>query len=473
MLYVTRSRSLPIAATLVLLFALFGTTAGVAQTTSIYPTKVYVGDNVITIKSTKGIESIRATPTRNVSVMIPTITGCPRQIDIRVRAATATESENVDLLIRYCDGSFGTESIQRENWTIRHERTGPVEVGRDTCLQCEIVTPTGKIVDSIVVQDHRFRVEMPAGAGPWSAPPSTLDRPSMNYTVCFRPDGAALIEQKILLYIRRDQPNGGLTQYVIEKPISAIGVDPLPPPDPPVLTRRDSIRMRDDSLPPVVDPTTFRTVLAPTAETLDKGDFFVGLFDVAGLLAGYGLTDNLTVMAGGAFVPSFIQQVSVASIGAKMRVHRHDAFEASVGAQVALSSSSESTIRLAAPYAVVSYGNRANRLSLGLGYSWKRHKQDDGLEYSRNAMIVTLGGDVTLSRGWKLAAETYVIESSGLAPVTMTARWFNERVAIDLGFIIDLKGATEVRSTGGLSGEIRDLRMVPLLSAIWRFNSAR
>lgn len=446
---------------------------GDAQPATIYPTKVYVGDNVITIKSAKGIESIRATPTRNVSVMVPTITGCPNQIDIRVRAATATESDNIDLLIRFCDGSFRTESLQRENWTIRHERTGPVEVGTDTCLRCEIVTPTGKIVDSIVVPDSRFRVEMPAGSGPWNALPSTLDRPSLNYTICFRPDGPALVEQKILLYIRRDQPNGGLTQYVIEKPVSAIGVDPLPLPDPPVLSRRDSIRLRDAQIPPAVDPTTFRTVLAPTAETLDRGDVFIGLYDIAGILAGYGLTDNLTVVAGGAFVPSFIQQVGVASIGAKGRFYRRNLLEAAAGAQVALSSSAESRISLAAPYAIVSYGDRANRISLGLGYSWKHHVQNDGLEFDRNAAIVTFGGDLTIGRGWKLAAETYFIESSGLAPLTMTARWFNEHLAVDLGFIIDLKGGSDIRSTGTLSGEIRDLRIVPLLSAIWRFDAGQ
>lgn len=445
--------------------------ASAQQVPLLYPTKVYVGDNVVTIRSSKGIESIRATPTHNVTAITPPISGCPTEAQIRIRVATATDAQGIDLLIHYCDGSFRTETIQRENWTIRHERTGPVDVGRDTCLRCEIVTPTGKIVDSIVVPDSRFHVEIPGGAGPWNAPPSEQGRPSLNYTVCYRPAGVEIIEQKILLYIRRDQPNGGLTQYVIEKPISAIGALPIEQTIPPLLSRRDSLRRLEELLPPLVDPTTFRTVLVPTAETLDHGDLFVGSVDVAGVLAGYGVSDDLTVIAGGAFVPSFIQDVSVLSIGLKGRVVQEGGVQAGIGAQIALSSGTESTIRLAAPFAVVSYGDRASRLSAGIGYAWKKHRLSEGMEFNRNAVIATLGGDLTIDRGWKLAAEAYYIESSGLAPLTMTARWFNASLAIDFGFMIDLGGGNDIRSTGPLTGEITDLRIVPLLSAIWRFRS--
>jgi len=441
-----------------------------AQGPRIYPDRLYVGDNVVTITFNAGIESIRATPSRNTSVVIPTIRSCPRTVNINVRLADPSVHERVDILVSGCGGSLHTLQLTTEDWTIRHENTGPVEVGRDTCLVCEIVTPNEKIVDSIVVRDPRFRVTMPPGPGPWRVPPSVGGGPSINYRVCYTPSGTEVIDRMILLYIRRDQPNGGLEQYVIEKPITALGV---PVPQPPVRTRSDSLRELQLSLPPVVDPTTFRTVLAPSAETLEEGHAFAGVFDVAGLLAGYGLTDDITLIGGGAFVPSFIEQLSALTVGGKWRFLSRGQWQASLGCQLAMSSSAESDIRLVAPFGVLSYGGRRSRISAAIGYSLKHHAQADGAEYGREAIVFTIGGDVTIGRGWKLSTEAYLIESSGIAPLTVAARWFNDRMAVDVGLIADLAGGNDIVSTGGLTGEIRDLRVVPLVTVLWRFAADR
>ena len=72
-------------------------------------------------------------------------------------------------------------------------------------------------------------------------------------------------------------------------------------------------------------------------------------------------------------------------------------------------------------------------------------------------------------RGWKLALETYFIESSGLQPVTLTSRWFGERLAFDLGLVVDLKGTSDIQGTGTLSGVLKEVRAAPLLSLIMLF----
>ncbi len=438
---------------------------------TLYPNEIYVGDNAITISSANGIESIRVTPSRTTSIVVPTITGCPREVSLRVQLASPSVEEVVNVLVVDCHGSLTTLQLRTENWTIRHERTGVVEVGRDTCLVCEIVTAEAKIVDSIVVRDDRFRVEMPPGGGPWRVPPSTNGSAGFNYTVCYRPRGTERIESKIYLYIRREQPSGGLTQYVIEKPISALGIPPAPPP---VTSRDDSLRERNDALnPPVVDPTTFRTILAPTAETLGAGDWFIGSFDLVGLLGGYGVSDDITMLAGGAFVPASISKIGLASVGGKWRALTIGPWQGGVGAQFAMSTTDESDIRVAATYGVISLGDRRNRFSVAFGYSWKRHVPVAGIEFDRDAAVMTIGGDVMIARQWKLAAEAYYIQSSGLAPVTIATRWFNSSMALDLGFIVDLGSGADISSSGALSGEIENLRIAPLVSFIWRFQGNR
>ncbi len=423
--------------------------------TTIYPTQLYPGENVITISNEHGIDKIRPRASSNTTVILPTITGCPKQVDVRVVVANSTTGESVDFTVYDCNGLFGTQSIPSENWTIRRESTGKVEVGRDTCVPCEISTTDVKTVDSIVVNNPNFTVRMPGGGPPWRAVGNEF-----KYYVCYKPAKVETINETIRLHIRRAQPNGGLTHYVIEKPITATAVPP-PPPPPAVVTPADT-------LPPLEDPTTFRNIVMPTAESVGAGRFFVGNYDLAGWIAGYGVTDRLTGLFGAVAVPDVISELLVATVGAKYEVIQEEQMRLAVGFQYAYTSTKESNITLSAPFAIFSLGDRKRRISLAAGYSWKTHTAGTQT-FDRNAYLLALGGDYTVARNWKIAAETYVIESSGLAPVAVTARWFNERFAFDGGIGIDLAGGTDVRGTSSLSGEIRSLSIAPIISFIWKW----
>lgn len=430
-----------------------------AQRSTAYPTQIYNGGNVINVSHPRGIERITATASGRTTVSVPTIGRCPTQVTVNATVNNAYSNEKVVLTVFDCGGGITTLTLLQENWDIRHERTGMVEIGRDTCLRC-VVDPRGgepKVVDSITVDDPRLSVKVPYGAPPWRAPSSG----EFQYSICFKPDAVGQIERTIRLYIRREQPNGGLTNYVIEKPISAIGVAP---PERPALTGREPLIPEE---PPLVDPTTFRSIIVPTAETIEQGTWYAGTYDVVGLTAGYGVTRNLTVTGFGAWVPPGIAKLAAGGLLAKYRLIDTGLVQLAAGGAVGISSTEQSDISVAAPFLVASLGDRRNRISVAAGYAFKHHKQP-GYEFDTNATIVAVGGDVTIARGWKIAAETYYIESSGLAPLVLTGRWFTSSFALDFGFGIDLGGGNDI-TTSGLSGEIRNVRLAPVLSAIWRF----
>lgn len=443
--------------TLSTLLLCFGTLAAQdgGDQTHLYPQRIYPGDNVITITSSKGIDRIRYRATPNTRVIMPTISGCPKEVNVQVQVSNPQTEEGVDFTIYDCDGGFITKSVSQERWTIVHVNTGGVPLGTDTCLSLELDWNDEKIIDSIEVTDPHLSVRMPdPEGGPWLVLPAV----PFHYQVCFRPSRIDTATDLIRIHIRRNQPNAGLTTYVIEKPITTMGAPPrrAPVPEP----------MDIFGVPIVTDPTTFRNIAMPTAESIGKGHYFVADYDLAGLLAGYGATDRLTLLAGGVFVPASISKVQLGTVGAKYEVFASPQFHAAIGAQYAYSSTEESDISTRAPYAVLSLGDRNRRISLAVGYAWKHHKTATE-EFDRNASIVAIGGDVTIAPGWKIAAETYSIESSGIAPLALTARYFTDHFAIDAGFGIDLSGGTDVQSSGTLSGRITKISIAPILSAYW------
>ena len=455
-----QSRNRRVRLLLLLLFPAIPGLVAQAQPT-IYPTILYNGENIVTIKHPRGIERIRATSTRGVQPFAPNITGCPTEVNVRVLVLNSSPVETVNFTVFDCDGAFASVSVNSENWTIRHERSGPVMIGRDTCLQCFINTSDPREVDSIFVTNPQYRVIMPPKEdGKWIARGDDF-----KYQVCFRAERVENRTDTIRLAMRRGEPNGGLTHYTIEKPITTQSVPVPPPPPPPVISKKDSIRAL---LPPLTDPTTFRNIVMPTAESVGKGGAFAGSYDVVGLIGGYGITDRLTVVGGGSYVPAAISQLLVGTIGAKWEFLREGALSVAAGGHVGYSSIPESEITLAAPFTVASYGDRTARLNLAVGYTWKHHVTPFET-FNRKAAVLAIGGDITLGRGFKMAAEGYVLESSGIAPVVVTARWFGERWAFDAGLGMDLANTEGLVFTSALGGTVEKLAIAPVVSLLWRW----
>lgn len=426
---------------------------------SVDPSVLYSGDNVVTIRNPNGIERVNVSPSAGISVESPgLIRGCPTEVRIRVHVQSVTTGEGVGFTIFDCRGGFNNERINAEDWTIRHEYTGTVEIGADTCIECFVESSALRLLDSITVRHPDLRVEIESARR--GRHYRVIGGLRFRYNVCYRPTREENLTDTIYLHFQRDFPSGGLDDYVIRKPITLHAVQPPPPPEPK--------KPPEPELPPLEDPTTFRNIVMPTAESPPKGKYFYGNFVVVGSLGAYGMTDRLSLLAGAVLVPDFISRLYLGTLGAKYEVVREGEFSAALGLQAAFSTTEDSDIRTIAPYAVVSYGNRRNRLSAALGYGLKRHVTPMET-FNRNALTLALGGNVTIDRGWKLAGEIYAIETSGILPLIVTARRFSESFAFDFGLAMDLKGGSDIIFTDGLSGEIDKLAIAPVLSAMWRF----
>ena len=175
---------------------------------------------------------------------------------------------------------------------------------------------------------------------------------------------------------------------------------PPPPPAEPIAT--------------LTDPTTFRSILLPSAVIPEAGTITTGVYDVVGLSAGYSVTDFLMVLAGGQIpIPSrwfgaegFSASVSGAwSIGAKAAYEIDTNLLIGGGYQYGqsyydqdFSEQLDSKITFNALWATGGYGDDDSRLNAYLGYAFKRHQTAFEGNFDADAFI-TLRPGIRLSRG--------------------------------------------------------------------------
>ncbi|MGE3800484.1 MAG: hypothetical protein AB7H80_05645 [Candidatus Kapaibacterium sp.] len=443
----------------VLLVFLCGGGDVAAQSYTVYPSTLYSGENVLTIYSPQGIERVSLSTTAGITTISSPgfIRDCPDSVQVRLQVVSVTSDEAVTLTIYECDGKYGTATIQSEDWTIKHEYTGKVEIGADTCLRCFVESTSPRLLDSIVVRNSSVRVEI--GEKPYRDIYRVRGGIPFQYNICYQPSREESVTDTIYLYFKRDMPNGGIDSYVIVKPLTLQSI----------LPRVDTSKaIPKIELPPLRDPTTYRNIVMPTAESPLQGKVFYGNYMIVGNIAGYGLTDRLSLLGGGVFVPDFISKLYVGTIGAKFEFLRTGLLSGAVGTQYAISSSEESDINTFAPYIVGSLGDHEHRVSIAAGYGLKRHVTSVET-FNRNAFTVALGGYTTFSRGWKLAAEWYGIESSGVSPLVVTARTFTNKFAFDFGLGFDLAQGSDIFFKDAFSGEVTSLAIAPVLSAMWVF----
>jgi hypothetical protein len=211
------------------------------------------------------------------------------------------------------------------------------------------------------------------------------------------------------------------------------------------------------------DPTTFRTIAVPNAIVPKKGSIVAGSYDVIGLMAAYAPVDHVMILAGGA-VPSPQDWGGVKgsmyaaySIGVKAGMPVIGKLDAALGYQWARSvydqdrtpDSVESTITVNAPYAAISYGTDDSRVSATLGYAFKQHVAVGVGAFTKNAMIVSVGGDYRFARRWKAALEVVTMQTLGYVPIAATVRFFGDHFAIDAGL-----GYLGITTNGGSAPSI-------------------
>ncbi len=487
----------------------------------IYPTVLYSGMNPITVYAEDGISKVEIRTgggwspivighkTSSYRVMTTPVFGyCAKQASFSLWVERIDLSFEVDIRVTDCDGSSREYSVGLENvWNLFHEDFGTVTLDDRPCHTFEVQSLGGDfIVDDVISSSRQFTIRYP-----FKKPPLRIQGArTYRYSVCFKPERVGRIKVPINVHIRREQPVGKYTTYVVADTAYVNVIDPsrpnrpepdpdppvaqtprkprppkmppggpeLPPPPPPQAFPLDPIpgeplfsdtdprfsrelllpeQVSPPPLPEYVhDPTTFRTILTPTARSVGKGRGFLASYDVAGIVAGYGPTERLTLIGGGVYIPSFISRTFAGTLGAKYEFYRSDMFRAAAGVQGNLSSTEESDILSVAPYVTAGWGTIDYSANVTAGYSWRRHTPSDTIvpPFERRAALIGIGGDYRFAEHWKIAGEAFLLENSEFQPSALTLRWFNNRFAVDAGVAFDLTPDD-------------GLQVLPVVSGVW------
>ncbi len=224
----------------------------------------------------------------------------------------------------------------------------------------------------------------------------------------------------------------------------------------------------DESQRRYPDPTAFRGIAVPTALIPARGTVTVGNYDGVGLTAGYAVSENFMLIAGGAIpVPINKQTSSALSLGFKLGYTIIEDLNFAVGYQYANSSydksetpETESNIIQHIPYGVLTFGNDNQKISAAFGYTAKHHVTITKPEgFNANAKLVVVSGDYRIAPRWKICAEVYSFETLGSIPIAATARYIGKTYALDIGL-----GYLGIKTDGT---EAPSFPVFPVLSAVW------
>ena len=423
------------------------------QAASSYPTELYSGENIITLKAPGGIRSIQANFDSLTSSLteihgmggIGDLSGCPDSHKVQLRLNTASQPVNVRFTVIDCAGRQHQVILTNKTWRLDEVPFPDAEVGDTICrpFQIGLTGIVSEYLDSIsipmdqVFQRYSFPPPLPLRAGS-----------NYRYTVCFVAEKPGEYRFPVMTWIRRTQPAGGYTNYAV----SDTGVvRVLPKRKGPELSRIDIDTAGSENPEPVTDPTTFRSIAVPNAVIPPRGKWFVGNYDLLGWTGGYSVANELLLFAGGAPpLPDdwggingdmFWAGAAGAKLGTsfgKFSIAGGYAFAVSTLDKELTPDELDSRIYLNIPFAAVSYGTDDSRVSLTGGVALKRHstwvlEDNHRVEFDTAAYFGALGGDYRFARHWKVAGEFALMQTLDVAPLLVTARYFTNTFAIDAG----------------------------------------
>lgn len=203
------------------------------------------------------------------------------------------------------------------------------------------------------------------------------------------------------------------------------------------------------------DPNYTRLLFSPTGRPLRKGDGYLSDYYIFFPGAAYGVTNNISVMAGFSFIPGVNLTDQLFYVAPRIAARLNEDWAVSAGT-LYLSLMGEGGAGLA--FVVGSYGPPDKSLTAGLAYGYVNESGGD-LSFSSRPIIM-VGGNLRLSNNLALVSENWFITGSDInmdtQPFTVALRFFGERLSVDLGFII----VGEVIKSG---------LPIPWLSAVYNF----
>lgn len=205
--------------------------------------------------------------------------------------------------------------------------------------------------------------------------------------------------------------------------------------------------------------------LAPTGFNFRKGEGYYGNIFLFFNQVGYGFTDNFSVSGGTELVSLLFNEGGGNSWPAFFYLNPKFSFQAdkslTVGVGMFLlfsrSDFSNRNQTIPFPYAVATFGNRNNNVSLGLGA---------GVSNGATEKILTLSAQGRLTRGISLMSENYFGGELNIG--TTGLRFMNTGIAFNLGFMYTLD-----RSGNSISGNGDPIAPFPFLGLSVPFGSKK
>jgi hypothetical protein len=173
------------------------------------------------------------------------------------------------------------------------------------------------------------------------------------------------------------------------------------------------------------DPNYTRLFFAPTGRTLKAGQgYFADYYVFFGALA-VGLNDWIT-LSGGTFLLPGARELPFFFMP-KVRVVHQEKLDVSAGALIIFIPGLSESVGIA--YGVGTLGSSKGGFTFGLGYGFV------GSDFA-NEPLMMLGGEIQVSRGTKFLGETWFSPSANGSFGILGIRFFGERLATDLGFMV-------------------------------------
>ncbi len=211
------------------------------------------------------------------------------------------------------------------------------------------------------------------------------------------------------------------------------------------------------------DPNYSRLILMPTGRPLRSR---AGYFSDTWLFfpsVSYGITDNITAMAGMTVFPFADITDQIMFFSPKVGVQLTDKLAAAVGVLYITLPHEITDASFGIGYVVATYGGEDSHITAGLGWGYLKEKDRD-LEIG-NTPATLVGGYLRTSESSAIMFETWYVPSDEYEiqnqPFGFAFRLFNSRIAVDAGVFATLRVISE--------GET----IVPWLSFAYNFGMLR
>ncbi len=190
------------------------------------------------------------------------------------------------------------------------------------------------------------------------------------------------------------------------------------------------------------DPNPTRLFFGPTGRALERGDVYLGVYEIFIPFVQVGITDRFSIGAGTPLVfggggdrPFWFTP--------KYTVVARPRTQVAVGAMHMMNIDGDN---LGIVYSAWTQGSRDSALTLGVGYAYERYANN-------GAPVVMVGGEHRVHRHLKLVTENYVFEDGGIASAGV--RFMSGRLSADVGLAAPI-GADEVF-------------VFPMVNFVWNF----